>query len=182
MRTRPTHTGLTPFAVQSCTKRRLHPGLCSSEFEPQGKLDFAWRARTYGGHRRYLGVYRTRDVGEDGSAADGSRRGKVVAHSVRLAQLRVIEDIVELGTELEPPPFPQRKRLIGAEVDLPGSGTWGLVAQRAAETCGAVRARISECRRIDPLSDAPAARRGERDAGNQIGTLRAGRSVGRDVA
>ncbi len=90
----------------------------------------------------------------------------------------MIEDVEELRAEFQARALCDRKRFGGAHIDLPRTRPAKEVTRRIAE----FSSRESEGRGINPLSDCPAPWRSEWDAWNQVGTLRAGGPIGRDVA
>src|ERR1700722_100358 len=90
----------------------------------------------------------------------------------------MIEDVVELPAEFDLHALGNGKRFCSAHIDLPGAWTAKEVTRRIAKFAR----RRSKCRRIDPACDRPAAWRGERDAPNQVRTLRAGGPIRRSVA
>src|SRR5271155_2556413 len=90
----------------------------------------------------------------------------------------MMEDVEELCAELQPRALPHWKRLSGPEIDLPSSRPAKQVTRRGAE----FSSRIREPDGIDPLRNGFARRRRERNAWDQIGTLRTGSPVRRGVA
>ena len=79
--------------------------LSELEFEAQRELHLARRSRAHRGDRRYDGCVQVHRI-DDAAEARGVRR---VESGLRLTELRVIEDVVELRAEFKPPALPQWK-------------------------------------------------------------------------
>src|ERR1700761_9642876 len=90
----------------------------------------------------------------------------------------MIEDIVELPTKFQLHALCKGKRFGSAHIDLPRARPAKEVTGRVAE----FSSRLGKRRRINPLPDTPTPWRSERDAWNQVGTLRTGGTIRRRVA
>ena len=136
----------------------------SSELKSQRELHLARRSRSHRRNRRN-GIHCVDDAAEPCRTA-GRRRSRNVASSLRLTQLRMIEDVVSLRPEFQPPAVRNRKCLVGRHIDLPRARPGKQIARRGTELSGGK----GKGRRIDPLRYRFAPRRSQGYSGDPVGT------------